>query len=83
MMRPEVEETLCFTCQEVEPTHTVTRGQETFKVCEQCGEFIEQRVETFNSIIKAIAASQGGPIFQQVLGANLLPIKLTIKKGVA
>jgi hypothetical protein len=81
-MKPIVNEALCFVCQDCEPTNTVTRRQEQFKVCDQCAAVINHEVRLQNAIKRAIYSGQCGKIFQMTLGASLTPVEIKITKGV-
>lgn len=79
MDRPKVDESLCFICQEFPPTKILTRGKEEFKLCAVCCRTAEQENRMRNMLKQEIFRSQAGKIFTMVLGADLLPTKISIK----
>lgn len=71
--------TKCFVCQELEPSKLVVRGKESFRVCDECATMIAQENDRRNRIKQAIYGSQARAIFEQTLGASLLPTKIEIR----
>jgi hypothetical protein len=71
----DVNEALCFICQEVPPTKLVTRGRHKFKVCDACAAV----VVAHNTVKQALYRGDRLNLFTYALGADLSPVKITVE----
>lgn len=87
MERPKTDETLCFVCQEHPITHTVikgtegSKGSEKFGVCEMCGQIVIEENDRMNALKKAVRHADSRRIFTYMLGGDLNPIKIQIRRN--
>lgn len=81
MERPKTDETLCFVCQKQPITHIATKEEvEQFGLCEICADVVIEESNRMNAMKKAIQYADKRKIFTYILGGDLDPVKIQVRR---